>query len=647
MPDTPPAAPTHDDPPADSAPASSTDDPPLSPTNGVHAPSRASQHHLDFLNPSDYESDSSDGDSLPEVSQILSQCTSKTCLQGRPSPLRDSEPLEYLNEERVEIEAEEPPSPPTPMAKEEDIDTSLPASSTSTRSQMQTRKSARKSNQANPPSSSSSSAAKVVASIESTSSTRTSTPKSKGSTGESPRKGVSTRKRKLDTADEAPPQVSTSQPPPAQPSKRVRLAQDAERPPPATQPLPRPVSPSKPKKPSSFPVPAHAATPKPSSSQATPKAAPASTKAKDKGKQKVALRKRSANFWHLDGSVVVQVQNTLFRLHRSRLAQQSEFFADLFAADGRSKEMFDPDIIEERDIVDSCPVYQVKGVSVLDFERLLTALDAGIAYAINPPPFRVLASLLRAAHALSFKTILAFATHFLREMWSQDLSRLSSSSSPERRVHALETILLGQQCSVPEVLKPAYYELLLAPAFGQDLPAYVHSESEAEGATTRMPETDADEARAPPARLAASDFVRLAAARDTLQKEWVALVRPPLPSAFPCPLAALMRSSDADADDGDGDGGPEGSKRAAARECASAQKADGAGWTARLLQNGVFEVGFVDIFEGIRQLVEMEWGEMGYCVGCVSERRDAWEERRERLWRQLDVLLGLRGEDEE
>ncbi len=270
------------------------------------------------------------------------------------------------------------------------------------------------------------------------------------------------------------------------------------------------------------------------------------------------------------------------------------------------------------------------------------------AYAINPPPFRVLASLLRAAHALSFKTVLAFATHLLREMWSQDLSRLPSSSSPERRVHALQTILLGQQCSVPEVLKPAYYELLRAPAFGQDLPVYLHAESEATGATPNMPETDADEARAPPARLAASDFVRLVAARDALQKEWVALVRPPLPSAFPCPLAALLRSSDGDAGGGEGNSAsaPESSKHSAARECAMAQKADVTGWTARLLQNGVFEVGFDDVFDGIRQLVEMEWDDMGYCVGCVSERRDAWEDTRERLWRQLDVLIGLRGEDE-
>lgn len=46
--------------------------------------------------------------------------------------------------------------------------------------------------------------------------------------------------------------------------------------------------------------------------------------------------------------------------------------------DSRSKEVFDAGVIEERDIVDSCPVYQVKGVSVLNFEWLLTALDAGM-----------------------------------------------------------------------------------------------------------------------------------------------------------------------------------------------------------------------------------------------------------------------------
>lgn len=93
------------------------------------------------------------------------------------------------------------------------------------------------------------------------------------------------------------------------PTKRARRAQ----PPSASQPVP--VTPS----------------------YKTPtiiKTEPASA-AKPKGKQKAVARKRSENFWHLDGSVVVQVQNTLFRLHRSRLTQQWEYFAALQNGDGR------------------------------------------------------------------------------------------------------------------------------------------------------------------------------------------------------------------------------------------------------------------------------------------------------------------------
>ncbi|KAI0684312.1 hypothetical protein C8Q76DRAFT_636454, partial [Earliella scabrosa] len=244
------------------------------------------------------------------------------------------------------------------------------------------------------------------------------------------------------------------------------------------------------------------------------------------------MRRRNENFWHLDGSVVVQVQNTLFRLHRSRLAQQSEYFSAQFSAASsfclsNSRRTSAGTRTDEEDVVDRCPVYVAKGVSVLDFERLLTALDAGIAYAITPPPFPVLASLLRAAHALQFRTVLSFATHLLRERWPQDLARLTSDS----REQAVETILLAQQCEVPEVLKSAYYELLRTPTFGQDLAAYVHAESSQRPSMLDVT-TEAEEQNAPPPRLAASDFVRLQTAKEALQTEWLALVRAaPLPSA--------------------------------------------------------------------------------------------------------------------
>ncbi|KAI0692576.1 hypothetical protein C8T65DRAFT_586512 [Cerioporus squamosus] len=351
----------------------------------------------------------------------------------------------------------------------------------------------------------------------------------------------------------------------------------------------------------------------------------------------MVARKRSANFWHLDGSVVVQVQKTLFRLHRSRLMQQSEYFSALFNGDERFR-CGDLTIRrggvskEEPDVVDSCPVYVARGVSVLDFERLLTALDAGIAYAINPPPFPVLASLLRAAHTLKFKTIFTFASHLLRERWPQDLSRLSS----EPREHAVETIHLAQQCDVPEVMKCAYYELLRTPNFGQDLAVYVHAES-SDAPSPLAIATEEDEKNAPPLRLAASDFVRLVRAKDALQKEWMAVVCvAPLPSVVPCPLAPFVNDKNA---------GEETLK--SAKTCADTRANDEVEWTLRLVDNKLFERGMRDAIGGLQSLIDMDWAGMGYCVGCVSERRDAWTEQREKLWRRLDVLLGLKGEDED
>ncbi|OSC96915.1 hypothetical protein PYCCODRAFT_1212386 [Trametes coccinea BRFM310] len=393
--------------------------------------------------------------------------------------------------------------------------------------------------------------------------------------------------------------ASASQPPPRS-SKRTRPSLP---PPPATQPPPAtPISTSKP-------------------------APQSSTKKKGPHRNGTTLRKRSANFWHLDGSVVIQVQNTLFRLHRSRLAQQSEFFAGLFRnSDGRDS----PALVEE-DTVDNCPVYVISGVSVLDFERLLTALDAGIAYAINPPPFNVVASLIRAAHALSFKAIVAFATHLLHQMWPSDLDKLCR---PEERAAAAatQTILLAQDCELPELLRPAYYELLCTPGFGQDLSVYLHAESSGvpDSAARLKAESDEDEKNAPPPTLPASDFVRLANAKQTLQREWQALVRaPPLPSAFVCPLANAVTARTHDA----------------ALLCRRAWLAEEAQWYSWIVPTGVFELGMADVFAGMKRLIDIDWHGKGFCVGCVSERRDAWATKRRALWEKLDVLLGLKGED--
>ena len=64
-------------------------------------------------------------------------------------------------------------------------------------------------------------------------------------------------------------------------------------------------------------------------------------------------------FWHLDGNIVINIANTHFKLHRSRLAEQSQYFSGIF------------ELNDGVEFLDGRPVYTVTSVSVKDFEILL------------------------------------------------------------------------------------------------------------------------------------------------------------------------------------------------------------------------------------------------------------------------------------
>lgn len=81
--------------------------------------------------------------------------------------------------------------------------------------------------------------------------------------------------------------------------------------------------------------------------------------------------------WHTDGSVILSFQNTAFRLHRSRLSQQSKFFAELFhgstGVDGGRDELKVKAWREGN--MDGQPLFIVDGVSPDDFDKLLKTAD--------------------------------------------------------------------------------------------------------------------------------------------------------------------------------------------------------------------------------------------------------------------------------
>ena len=83
----------------------------------------------------------------------------------------------------------------------------------------------------------------------------------------------------------------------------------------------------------------------------------------------------------MDGSVVLALRGVAFRLHRSRLVQQSPFLKKLFQSNGgklMNTEAFpdgDPEIwAMANGTMDNTPLYVVEGVAPEDFEKLLNAL---------------------------------------------------------------------------------------------------------------------------------------------------------------------------------------------------------------------------------------------------------------------------------
>src|SRR5260221_6028517 len=58
-----------------------------------------------------------------------------------------------------------------------------------------------------------------------------------------------------------------------------------------------------------------------------------------------------SEYWFQDGNVVFQAEDTLFRIHRSILSRQSQFFEDMFSM---------PQVPSQEDeLIDGCPVVQL------------------------------------------------------------------------------------------------------------------------------------------------------------------------------------------------------------------------------------------------------------------------------------------------
>ncbi|KAL4246126.1 hypothetical protein ABKN59_008981 [Abortiporus biennis] len=314
----------------------------------------------------------------------------------------------------------------------------------------------------------------------------------------------------------------------------------------------------------------------------------------DKCSCSICLRKntRSRKHWMKDGSVIIQVQNRLFRLYRSRLEQQSTFFEEFFHDIG---EETDP-----QEEIDGCPVYKINYVNAVDFENLLTAVESGLAYAHEPPSFQVLASILRASSALSFNVPKAFVTKTLVDMWPSDISSVTDTRIP----HAAETVVLARKFEMEQVLKRSMYELLRTDGFGQVKTNEDHTSQDGEDDRNIS--------------LGTADLLVLISAREKLQREFISIADAPL--TMPC----RSRQEESRA------------------QCSDARAKQAQTWKEEVKKRLIVENGLLDPLCALEKLSsEIDWAKFNFCDVCVAARTTFWERKRKVLWHKLDEWLGL------
>ena len=204
------------------------------------------------------------------------------------------------------------------------------------------------------------------------------------------------------------------------------------------------------------------------------------------------------------------------------------------------------------------------------------------AYVLNPPPSHVIASVLRAANALSCRAIVQFSEKLLQEIWSPDLSRVSGTPLP----YAQETILLARELGLPAVLKRALYELLRDGDSRDDL--------------------------------SRGDLHRIHTAHGELQMAWAGFIwNMPNSHAFQCH-----------------------NRQGGSLTCAAAIDRDRfQTWRDLLEEHELFAPN--DPLDGLRRLAELDWASCGCCAGCVASRREIFAKKREELWVKLDSWLDL------
>ncbi|KAJ7181317.1 hypothetical protein C8R43DRAFT_1116697 [Mycena crocata] len=172
---------------------------------------------------------------------------------------------------------------------------------------------------------------------------------------------------------------------------------------------------------------------------------------------------RNTDFWFKDGTIVLQVENTLYRLYHGLLASRSSVFHDTFSI---------PQPAEEGKHVEACPVVQLHGQSE-DFTRFLKAL---LQYGPNPNcsvvSFPELRSILQLSDKYDVPILRDGMIALLLDLYPTSLDKWTARRTPPGYnalvIDDFEALNMAVKINIRPILPSLMYDICTSKSYGLD-----------------------------------------------------------------------------------------------------------------------------------------------------------------------------------
>ncbi|RXW15093.1 hypothetical protein EST38_g10761 [Candolleomyces aberdarensis] len=375
-------------------------------------------------------------------------------------------------------------------------------------------------------------------------------------------------------------------------------------------------------------------------------------------------------FWQLDGSLQVQIRNVRFKLTRSRMVRISGLFKDVIdsvSSKARGKRRMGGVRVSWEGTMPVVTLDEEKVVSASDFEVWVRAVEDTFSYLASGPSLTSIYALQRASTALRSPSPLAHATKVVSDVWSGDLKKLTTTKlSGATEVLALSRKSGGIGGTMDGVVKRAMYELLRHETFEQedsdsdedDCEIFsVHGSSEEEDEVypkNRSSKGGRHGDNRKKWKLPTKDVMLLTSARAKLQRRWMKDTAVYPGELLPCQGLSSSPTTSSTTSTSSGQLPPRapsacpGTNPPLAQEVFRKLLLSAPSSAAESNLNDEDTIDHVeaymdDVVCGYTALLSLPWRERaGFCDDCVERQRRMWSGTRERVWKDCEVLFGLR-----